>query len=649
MSNFLDELKRRNVIKAAISYVVISWAVVEAVDILFPLFEVPDVFQKGIFITILVGFPAFIIFAYLFEITPTGFKRTESVAPEKSIHKETSQKLNRYIIGGLAIAILLLVADRQFGLTATILDEDDNLNMKAIAILPFDNLSSEEDAYFTAGVAEDILTQVSKINDLKVLSRFTLKEYDRTGKSIKAIGAELGVGHILTGSVRRAGDALRISCQLVRTNTEEETWAQNFDRQMKDVFAIQKEVAIEVANYLKASLSDEEKERINDRPTDNLLAYNYYLKGREAYNHRNGESLEKAIEYFTQALELDPQFAEALAGLANSYRRAVLLFNRRPANYLDSALALANRAVNINDKSAETWMVLGAVKRSIGQEESGIEDLEYALSINPNHEGALLWLSIIYADRGKLDNAVRTTEKLIELNPINHSYYMDQAHNYSRLDMLGEAKNLLNRAAQLENVNDNLGYWFFVIEQQLYARDSNGTIASLQKFYEIDSGNAYALQIASWLGAIVNDSISRYYLAKAIELPTYDSIIHDLVPISLGYHLKRDGLLDSANAYLDASERHWLEALKNDRDDYVPVRNLVYIEAIRGNNDEAIARLRQLRDMGDVDFMEYELHPWVSTIHDDPRFLEMIEETEQEKRRMRLNLSAIIEKSSVSQ
>ena len=241
MAGIFKNLQRRNVIKAAISYVVIAWAILQAADIIFPAIGIPESSIRYLLIGLIIGFPIWIIFAYIYEWTPDGFKKTESVAEEASVYKKTSKRLNSFIITGMALAIVLLLLDRFYGFTANAGARDVR---KAIAVLPFKNLSGDEDSYFAIGVTEDILTHISKIGDLRVLSRFTLNDYDIEGKSIEQIGDELNVGYLLTGSVRRAGDDLRISCQLVQVNPEEEAWAHNFDRRMEDVFAIQNEVCL---------------------------------------------------------------------------------------------------------------------------------------------------------------------------------------------------------------------------------------------------------------------------------------------------------------------------------------------------------------------------------------------------------------------
>jgi len=352
LKKFLHELQRRNVIKAAISYVVFSWVIIQAASIFFPTFDLGDGAMKIMMIVLITAFPIWLVFAYIFEWTPEGFKKTKEVEQESSLTKVTSKKLNGVIIAGLSLAVILLITDRIFNFSK--LGEVEQ--SKSIAVIPFDNMSSEDDIYFTKGVTEDILTQISKIQNIRVLSNFTLKDYDSKGKTIDQIGKELGVNYVLTGSVRRANQQLRISTQLVQINPEEQIWADNYDKSMEDVFAIQTEVATEVGQALKITLSPEQKATLSKQPTKNTVAYNYYLKGREEYNKYSPEGVTKAIDYFKEATRLDPNFALAWAGLTDAYATggAPNSYNVLPIIFLDSAMVTGQRAIELDKTIPET-------------------------------------------------------------------------------------------------------------------------------------------------------------------------------------------------------------------------------------------------------------------------------------------------------
>ena len=639
MGNFIEELKRRNVIKASISYVIIAWAVLQAVDILFPMFEIPDVFQKGIFITLIIGFPAFVIFAYVFESTPTGFKRTESVAPEKSIHKETSQKLNRYIIGGLIVAVLLLVADRQFDLAENITGESEaRVDMSSIAVLPFENLSGPDDEYFTAGVTEDILTHISRIKDLRVLSRFTLKEYDRSGKTIKQVGQELGVGYVLTGSIRRAGDDLRISCQLVEIETEQETWAQNFDKEMIDVFAIQNEVATEVASYLKANLTEEEKAQLSDRRTDNLVAYNYYLKGREEWNKYNPEAAKRALTYFEQALKLDPNFADAYSGMADAIGS---LIDYRLGDFdslLEKRKSFAEKAVKLNPNSEEAHMAMANIYNHLSDWELMNAHAELALKINPNYERALAIKSFFYAVSDRLDKSILAQKEILSVNPIRWQTWNNMASDYTKLGMYNEAEQAFEKAIKLNPDNQQILYGIVLL--QIRKNEFKKAKNTIRVLANLQDEAIFNIESACDLSMLFDQELAMTYANEALSHPDFDTLEIYTVSLNIGRVLWAKGKIDSAKYWLDPIMESHKKSVENGNTNIIYRYNLMQNHAIRGETDEALKWMREDLDLGDLELVWLNRDPTLDNIRDEPRFKAMIQEIEDKLRKMRLDLSA---------
>jgi TolB-like protein len=231
------------------------------------------------------------------------------------VAQQTGGKLNNLILATVVIAVAFLILDRFTNFSGMAAGEEAGKQL-SVAVLPFENMGSEEDAYFAAGVTEDILTQLSKIGSLRVLSPFTFNSYKPEGKTVEQIGKELGVDYLLVGSIRKAGEELRITCRLVQVNPEQQTWADKYDRRMENIFAIQGQVAEEVARSLRVSLSKTEKTQIAQLPTQNIAAYNVYLKGREAFKPFSSEGFQQAAALFKQAIEMDPSFGLAHADLA---------------------------------------------------------------------------------------------------------------------------------------------------------------------------------------------------------------------------------------------------------------------------------------------------------------------------------------------
>ena len=288
---------------------------------------------------------------------------------------------------------------------------------KSIAVLPFQNLSPDpENAFFADGITEDILAQLAKIRNLKVISRTSVMRYKGTQKPVREIAAELGVATILEGSVRRAGNRVRIVGQLVDARTDEHLWAETYDRDLADVFAIQSEVAQRIAASLQATLSPAEKKRIEERPTENLPAYDHYLRGREHYYRYRKADNETAIEQFQKALELDPRFALAYAGLGDAYAQRALRFGF-PQSWLDSSLEASRKAIALDPELPEGHKALGLAYLVKGAYGESLEANRRAVELSPNPYAAVINLGSALFFSGKLDEALPWTQRGFDLAP----------------------------------------------------------------------------------------------------------------------------------------------------------------------------------------------------------------------------------------
>jgi TolB-like protein/Flp pilus assembly protein TadD len=308
-------------------------------------------------------------------------------------------------------------------------------NSKTIAVLPFNNMSGDQqDEYFSDGIMEDIMTQLSKIADLNVISRTTMMQYKNTKKPLKEIGKELNAGVVLEGSVRHSGNRIRIASQLIDAETDRHLWAETYDREMQDVFAIQSDVAKAIASALKAKLSPGEKERIEKKQTENTEAYQLYLKGRFYWNKRTVPDLQKSIEYFNQAIEKDPNYALAYAGLANSY---VILpaFGLSAREHYQKAQQAATKALEFDSTLAEVHTVLGNIKENQYDLTNAESEYKRAIELNPSYPTAHQWYGSLLVTLGRFNDAIAEARRAVELDPlsliINYNlgvtfYYMRQ-------------------------------------------------------------------------------------------------------------------------------------------------------------------------------------------------------------------------------
>src|SRR5438132_1036836 len=292
--NFFSELKRRNVYKVAVAYAVVSWLIIQIATQVFPFFEVPDWAVRLVVLLLILGFPASLILSWAFEITPEGIKREPGVLPNESITRPTGRR-----IMGLTIVVAIIAAGLLgFQLlrrvqTATPQQSEvatASISEKSIAVLPFENLSDDKaNAYFADGVQDEILTRLSKIADLKVISRTSTQHYKSAPENLPEIARQLGVAHILEGSVQKSGDAVRVTVQLIKAANDSHLWADTYDRKLTDIFSVETEVAKAIADQLQARLTGLEQQVIAAKPTDNPEAYDAYLRGL-AYNLKSGNT-----------------------------------------------------------------------------------------------------------------------------------------------------------------------------------------------------------------------------------------------------------------------------------------------------------------------------------------------------------------------
>src|SRR6184192_3655715 len=316
--NFFAELKRRNVYKVAVAYAIVAWLVVQIATQVFPFLEIPNWGVRLVIALVAIGFPIALVIAWAFEITPQGIERTEVA---DTIPAAAVQKKHAWIyvaIVGAVLSIGLFFLGRYGFRNAS--PSASEVPPKSIAVLPFDNLSEEKgNAYFAEGIQDEILTRLAKVANLKVISRTSTQHFKSAPDNLPQIAKQLGVMHILEGSVQKANDKVRVNVQLINALTNAHLWADTFDRKLTDIFAVESDIAKTIAEALQAKLTGSEKTAMSKKPTANPEAYELYLKGRFFWNKRTSMDLSKSVEYYNQAIAKDPNYALAYAGLADAF------------------------------------------------------------------------------------------------------------------------------------------------------------------------------------------------------------------------------------------------------------------------------------------------------------------------------------------
>jgi TolB-like protein len=359
-TKFLTELKRRNVYRAAVAYGVVAWFLTQLTTQVFPFFEIPNSAVRFVVIALVIGFPIAMLLSWVYEFTPEGIVRTEDLNPAqaRSAQRATGRILDFVIIGVLLLVIAMLIVGRLPSYRQT----GESVSQKSIAVLPFENLSRDPDnAYFADGIQDEILTRLSKISDLKVISRTSTQTYKNAPHNLRDIAQQLGVSNILEGRVQKSADQVRVTVQLINAVTDSHLWAESYDRKLSDIFGVESEIAKRITESLQAKLTGREEQALAVKPTNNPEANDVYLRGLafEARGSQSFDVLGKAIGFYERAVELDPNFALCWARL--SRLDALFYFMRKDiyADRRDAAKHALENAEKPEPNSPETLLALG--------------------------------------------------------------------------------------------------------------------------------------------------------------------------------------------------------------------------------------------------------------------------------------------------
>src|SRR5262249_10248630 len=412
MSGFFEEVQRRKVYRVAAAYIIAAGFIIQIGSAVFPAWEMPNWTFRLVVVLLLVGFPIALILAWAYDVTPQGIRATPTPSAPGS-HRR------RNVIMLIVIGVAISAAAGFFLLPRVSARKID----KSIAVLPFQNLSDEkENAYFADGIQDDILTNLSKIGELKVISRMSVMSYRGDGvRNAREIGKALGVGSLLEGSVRRVGNRVRVSVQLINADDDEHIWAEEYDRELTDVFAIQTDLAQKIASSLQAKLSPNEKERLDRQPTQSPDAYLLFVQAHDYANrpdHFRNE-LVKAGELFEQAIKLDPKFAAAFAGLSMVESGMYHNYDPTPGRR-EKARSNADEALRLQPDLPEGHLALG-FSYYYGDRDyaRALAEFEIAKRDLPNEAQAYMAIGAIQRRQGKWSESTTSLEKAAALDPKN--------------------------------------------------------------------------------------------------------------------------------------------------------------------------------------------------------------------------------------
>ena len=461
LRNFFGELKRRNVYKVSITYAVVAWLLVQAASILLPTFEAPTWVMKAFVVFLAFGFVLSVMISWAFEATPEGLKRTEDVPPDAVLPTWSRRKFATFIITVAVIAAALLgyqlwrtnnaSAPRTTASAAGTEAAAGSISQKSIAVLPFADLSQAKDQeYFCEGISEELIATLAQIKELKVIGRSSSFRFKDRKEETKTIGEKLGVATLLEGTVRKQGERVRIVAELINAADGIELWTRTFDRELKDIFAVQQEIAAAVASSLKVTLLGADSSSAQKAATKSVEAHNAYLQGHFYFQRRNLDDYRKAVAYFDQAIQVDPDYALAYAERSEAWTQIGDLSGQGKTAW-PKAREDAEKAVAITPALAEAHAALGWVRFFTEWKfAEGLSELKRAKELSPANPTANDLLARVIVYLGKLDEAEKQARQAVELDPLAYPTQNNLARVLFAEGKLDEADAIARKAAELQ-------------------------------------------------------------------------------------------------------------------------------------------------------------------------------------------------------
>jgi TolB-like protein len=580
--NFFAELKRRNVYKVAVAYAIVGWLLVQIATQVFPFLEIPNWVVRLVIALVAIGFPIALIIAWAFELTPEGLKRTEDV--ERPAGRPSKNRTWVYVVAiGAAFSIGLFFIGRYTARKPSAVAPSE-LPAKSIAVLPFDNLSRDPDnAYFAEGVQDEILTRLAKVADLKVISRTSTQRFKSSPDNLPQIATQLGVLHILEGSVQKSGDSVRVNVQLINALTDAHLWAEIYDRKLTDIFAVESDIAKTIADTLQAKLTGSEKQMMAAQSTSDTTAYELYHKGRSLWQKRSGDNIPKAIAFYEQAIARDPNYALAYASLGQAYILLPFYTGADRRGVIPKAKEAALQALHLDPNVAEGHLALGKIF-FFGEIDLAAANREYqrAVELKPNDATAHHWFgNDTLAALGRFDEAIAESKRAVELDPLSTV------------------------------INADLGSTF------VYAGRYPEAVAQLRKTLQIDPTDFYThfnLGIALQAIGDLPGATTEYEKAKQLG---DNPLVSTLCAQARAYNGDKDAALRMLKD---------LDELSKQREVVGYWRALLYLSM--NNKEEALRWLEQgyeERDGSNIGWVKVD--PLLDPLHGDPRFEALVQKT----------------------
>jgi TolB-like protein/Tfp pilus assembly protein PilF len=554
MTGFFEELQRRKVYRVAAAYVVAAGFLIQMASAAFPAWELPNWSLRLVIVLLVIGFPIAVILAWAYDFTPQGIQGT----PTRGVHR----RRNLFLL--IVLAIIISSSAGYFLLRYAVRGKID----KSVAVLPFQNFSSDPDnAYFADGIQEEVLTRLTKIGDLKVISRTSTQGYQSQSGNLAEIAKQLGVANILEGSVQKAGDQVRVNVHLVNVQTGSQLWAETYDRKLRDIFSVESDIAKGIAESLQAKLTGREEQAIAANPTNNPQAYDAYLHGlaSEARSNYSSDALFKAIEFYDLAVQLDPNFALAWARLSGVH--ALLYSNRRDTTTArrDAAKSALENAQKLQPNSPETLLFTGYYQYWVLRD-NGLAKATFARvsKMLPGNSEVLYALGAIARTEGQWDESIAYWERGLALSPRNTALLTEVAFTYAALRQFSKAEQLYDRALGIIPNEVSL----MALKASIYQAEGNlqGAAKLLEKVNaQTNSDVAVRIKLTEFR-LERNIEKLRFVQDREARLQFTSGIEKGSKQVGLALAQRVAGEPARAKAYAEEA-RNTLESLKNDQPD----------------------------------------------------------------------------------
>jgi len=433
---YFQELKRRNVIKSALAFIVASWLIIQVMSIILPTIEAPPYIMKLILVVLVIAFPLWLIFSWVYEFTPDGIKKTVDIEPETSMMSKTGSRINKVIISALSLVVIILVIDRFSNKPVQVFEYGE----KGIAVLAFADMSPESDQeYFSDGISEELLNILVRIPKLKVISRTSSFSYKDQNKTSTEIGGELNVSHILEGSIRKSGNTVRITAQLIKTSDGSHVWSKTYDRNLDSIFKIQDEIAKEVSSQLELSLMGKSKQ-LKPPATE---AYNLFLQAKHLTRQNTKDSYIIAEEVIKKSLAIDSSYSNSWDLLASIYNTGSHNFSiGESKESISKGIKAVEKAIELDPNFADAYATLASLQNRSWKFADSRKNLNKALELEPNN--SILIGTAALMTYGDIEKSVSLLKTAIELDPLIYVNHYNLGFAYYRVNRLEEAMKAFN-------------------------------------------------------------------------------------------------------------------------------------------------------------------------------------------------------------